>query len=143
MHRLDKDTSGLVVVAKNQKSFDELKRLFAQREMTKKYWAIVWGNLQEKQGKIEKPLARATDFRRQKVAVGRIRGKVRSALTLFRVLESQNSFDLIEAEPKTGRMHQIRIHFFSISHPIVGDKKYFLRKYKNLPIAGQARNNFV
>jgi len=134
VHRLDKDTSGVVVIAKNKESFFELKRLFSERWVTKKYVALLFGNLQERGGTIEKPIARATNFKRQKIAVGRIKGKAKDAVTKYKVLESWDGFDLVEAEPKTGRMHQIRIHFFSIGHPVVGDGKYFLNKYKGLEL---------
>ncbi|EKE15603.1 MAG: hypothetical protein ACD_11C00118G0003 [uncultured bacterium] len=135
VHRLDKDTSGLVVVAKNKKSFDELKNIFAERQIEKKYVALVFGNLQNKEGIIDKPLTRATNFKKQKIATGKSRGKIRNAVTTYQVLKSYVEYDLIEAIPKTGRMHQIRAHFSSIGHPIVGDEKYFLKKYADVKIA--------
>jgi len=140
VHRLDKETSGIVVIAKNMNSLVELKSLFAQRKIIKKYIALVWGNFQERSGVIEKPIARATDFKKQKIAVGRIKGKAREAVTNFKILKSFEGFDLVEAQPKTGRMHQIRIHFFSVNHPVVGDKKYVLKKYGSLSAESAKRH---
>ena len=129
VHRLDKDTSGIVVVAKTMESFLELKKLFSQREVLKKYVALLYGNLEQKSGEIRKPIARASNFKKQKIANSKTKGKIREALTLYNVLERYEGFDLVEAEPKTGRMHQIRIHFSSMGNPVVGDSKYFLKKY--------------
>jgi len=129
VHRLDKDTSGVIVVARNQNTFDELKRKFANREMEKNYVAVVYGNLEKKTGVIDLPIARSASFKKQKIARGKTKGKARSALTEYRVLESHAGFDLVEALPKTGRMHQIRVHLASLDHPIIGDAKY---KRRNL-----------
>lgn len=139
VHRLDKDTSGVVVMAKNMETFLELKRLFADREVIKKYIALLYGNLHEQKGVIDKPIARATNFKKQKIAVGRIKGTAKNAVTQYRVLGSTEGFDLVEALPKTGRTHQIRIHFFSIGHPVVGDSKYFSKKYKEVKMEGAKR----
>ena len=130
IHRLDKDTSGILVVARNKKSFDELKRMFQEREIEKKYLAIVYGTPQEKSGIIDKPLARTSNYRRQTIAGKKTKTKIREAVTEYKLIKklSQN-LSLIEASPKTGRTHQIRVHLFSIDHPIIGDKLY---KSKNI-----------
>ncbi len=133
VHRLDKDTSGLMVVARNQKTFEELKKKFQDREVEKKYVAIVCGHLENKEGKIEAPIARAMNYKKQKIAQGRVRGKIRPAITLYKVLENLENFDLVEAQPKTGRMHQIRVHLASVGHPVAGDEKYARKEFKNLP----------
>lgn len=133
VHRLDKDTSGLMVVARNQKTFEELKKKFQDREVEKKYVAIVCGHLENKDGKIEAPIARAMNYKKQKIAQGRVRGKIRPAITLYKVLENLENFDLVEAQPKTGRMHQIRVHLAYVGHPVAGDEKYARKEFKNLP----------
>lgn len=133
VHRLDKDTSGVMVAARNQKTFEELKKKFQGREMEKKYLAIVCGHLPNKEGKIEAPIARAMNYKKQKIAQGRVRGKIRPAITLYKVVKKLENFDLVEVWPKTGRMHQIRVHLAHISHPVAGDQKYARKEFKNLP----------
>jgi 23S rRNA pseudouridine1911/1915/1917 synthase len=126
VHRLDKNTSGLLVVAKTQEAFEALKRLFAHRKVTKTYLALVHGHIDPKEGVIDTPIARAATLRKQSVATEntRTRGTVRQALTEYSVLERYPDFDFVEARPKTGRMHQIRVHLASIGHPVVGDFLY-------------------
>lgn len=133
VHRLDKDTSGIMVVARNQDAFDELKSRFKNREIEKKYWAIVYGILNEKKGIIEKPLARSSNYKKQVVASRKTKTKIRPAVTEYRVLEEFGNYSLVEASPKTGRTHQIRVHLASIGHPVVGDEKYILKRIKKAP----------
>lgn len=128
VHRLDKDTSGVIVVARNMETWLELKRQFQDKEVEKKYQAIVYGVPEPAEGVIEKALARSGDYRRQVVAGHKTRTKIREAVTGYRTIRALgDDFALMELSPKTGRMHQIRVHLTSIGHPIVGDKKYFLR----------------
>ncbi|MFA6973642.1 MAG: RluA family pseudouridine synthase [Parcubacteria group bacterium] len=127
VHRLDRDTSGVIVVARNQKTFDALKKIFQDREVSKKYVAIVFGKLEEKSGVIEKPLARSTGYEKQVIAHKRTKTKVRPAITEYAVLGESENYSLVEVLPKTGRTHQIRIHLTSIGHPIVGDKLYTMK----------------
>jgi len=134
IHRLDKETSGVIIVARNQKSFEYLKNLFKKREIEKKYLALVFGKLKEKQGKIEGEMGRSRrDFRKQALVRGKISVRnERYSLTLYKVLNESGDYSLLEVFPKTGRTHQIRVHLHSIGHPIVGDKKYTFKEYKNI-----------
>ncbi|HAI74174.1 MAG TPA: RluA family pseudouridine synthase [Candidatus Moranbacteria bacterium] len=133
VHRLDKDTSGVIIIARNQKTFLELKRQFKNKEIEKKYLAIVYGMPNLNEGVIEKPLARSTDYRKQTVAGRKTKTKIREAITYYKTIKVlKDNFVLLEVAPKTGRMHQIRVHLTSDGHPIVGDKKYFLKNIKRL-----------
>ncbi|MFZ2193792.1 MAG: RluA family pseudouridine synthase [Candidatus Moraniibacteriota bacterium] len=128
VHRLDKETSGIMLVARNQKTFLELKRKFQNKEIAKKYQAIVYGVPNPSEGIIEKPLARSADYRKQVIAGRKTKTIIREAVTKYRtVKEVSSNYALLELEPKTGRMHQLRVHLTSIGYPIVGDKKYYLR----------------
>ncbi|OGY26310.1 MAG: hypothetical protein A2Z24_00075 [Candidatus Woykebacteria bacterium RBG_16_44_10] len=121
IHRLDKGTSGLMVIAKTQEALDSLKRQFKSRSVVKKYLALVSGKVQPSVGVIEKPIARHPK-NRQKFAV--LQGG-RSSVTNYQVKETiGDSYSLVKLTPKTGRTHQIRVHLASISHPIVGDRLY-------------------
>lgn len=130
VHRLDKDTSGVMAVARNMKAFQELKKLFKEHQVEKKYLALVYGILKNKEGVIEKPIARAATYRKQVIAGRKTKTKIREAVTEYKVLKEFNNFSLLEVMPKTGRMHQIRIHLFSINHPVIGDKLYKLKNIK-------------
>jgi 23S rRNA pseudouridine1911/1915/1917 synthase len=134
VHRLDKDTSGVMIVARSQKSFEYLKNLFKNREIKKIYLALVHGKIKDKEGKIEGEMGRSRkDFRKQALVRGKISvRKERYSLTFYRTLREFDEYSLLEVSPKTGRMHQIRVHLHSIGHPIVGDKKYTFKKYKKL-----------
>lgn len=139
VHRLDMDTSGVLVVARNGRSFAELKHQFQERETRKTYWALVFGRLRDKQGIIDKPLARAEGYRKQVIANNRTKTKIRPAVTEYRVLEEFGDCSLVEAKPKTGRMHQIRVHLASISHPIMGDPLYCPKGLREIRIRGAKR----
>lgn len=132
VHRLDRETSGVMVAAKNQKTFLELKKKFQKREIQKTYWAVVLGNFgeDEKKGIIEKPLAKAKNYKKQVIAGGKTTTKVRPAITQYEVLQEFPEYSLVEAQPKTGRTHQIRVHLFSIGHPVLGDSLYKAKKMK-------------
>jgi 23S rRNA-/tRNA-specific pseudouridylate synthase len=111
-------------VARNQKTFVELKRKFADREIEKNYVALVYGHLEKKSGVVDAPIARSASFKKQKIAYGKIKGTARPAMTEYKLLKRYKGFDFVEALPKTGRMHQIRVHLAYLGHPIVGDAKY-------------------
>lgn len=132
VHRLDKDTSGVVVTARNIKAFQELKKLFKEHKIEKKYLALVYGKLKNKSDVISKPIARSSTYKKQVIAGRKTKTKIRKALTEYKVLKEFNDYSLLKVTPKTGRMHQIRIHLFSIGHPIVGDKIYKLKKLKRV-----------
>ena len=124
VHRLDKDTSGVMVVARNKKTFNELKKKFANREIEKNYVAVVHGHLEKKEGIADEPIARSASFKKQKIARGKMKGTARPAVTEYKLLKRYEGFDFVEALPKTGRMHQIRVHLAFLGNPIVGDDKY-------------------
>lgn len=129
VHRLDKETSGVLVLAKHQKAHQFLKKQFQERTVKKTYHAIVDGILKEDQGIINKLIGRSPkDFRRRLSGRG-ARGEMREAITEYKVLKrftDQNgqNFTYLVVTPKTGRTHQIRVHMKFINHPIVGDTLY-------------------
>jgi len=127
VHRLDKDTSGILLIAKDDRTLNFLQKQFQERKVKKKYLALVVGNLKSKKGEIKTLLGRSPkDRRKQKVFLPKDPGAEgkREAVTKYEVLQSYENYDLIEAEPLTGRKHQIRAHFAYLSHPIAGDKLY-------------------
>lgn len=122
VHRIDKETSGLIVFARNADAHRRLSRQFETRTVEKVYLALVHGVIAEDAGRIDKPLRQ---FGSGRVGVDPERGK--PSLTEFRVLQRlppPAGYTLIEARPRTGRRHQIRVHLYSIDHPIVGDPLY-------------------
>ncbi len=128
VHRLDRETSGVMLVAKNQESFLFLKRQFQDRKIRKVYRAIVYGTFREERGTLDKPIGKSRgDFRR--FATGKdARGTLREAVTEYKVLYNAEGFSYIEVYPKTGRTHQIRVHMRSIGHPVMCDRLYAPRK---------------
>jgi RluA family pseudouridine synthase len=119
VHRIDRDTSGLILFARNEQAHRWLNRQFETRNVSKTYLAVLHGVIDEDAGSIDKPLRR---FGSGRVAVDCDKGK--PSLTEFRVLSRSPSFTLVEARPHTGRQHQIRVHFYSIDHPVAGDPLY-------------------
>lgn len=124
VHRIDRDTTGCLIIAKNQKSYEFLKEQFQERKVHKVYHAFVYGILKEDRGMINRPIGRSiNDFRKWTAQRG-IRGEMREAVTYFKTLKTKGDFSFIEALPKTGRTHQIRVHFNALNHPIVQDYLY-------------------
>lgn len=142
VHRLDRDTSGIMLVAKNQKYLEYLKNLFKALAIKKTYRALVYGRLTPKQGKIEKDILVKKGSIKRTVFKGR--GE-RAAVTEYKVLRhfalslsngSKENFTWVELTPLTGRTHQIRVHLASMGHPVVGDKIYGPKK-EVLPVKRQ------
>ncbi len=127
VHRLDKETSGVLLVAKNDKALSFFQKQFKTRKVIKKYLALVEGILKESFGRIETLVGRSPkNGKKQKVYLPfepRLKGK-RKAITEYQVLKRFQSYTLCEVIPKTGRKHQIRVHFSYLGHPVVGDKIY-------------------
>lgn len=138
VHRLDKETSGAMIVAKNQSTFEYLKKQFAERKIKKTYTALVAGKINLAKGKmglINLPIGRSKSNPTLRLASPKARGVLREAITEYKVLEyfdigcqksptSDVCFTLVEAYPKTGRTHQLRAHFKAIGHPVACDKIY-------------------
>jgi len=136
VHRLDRDTSGVILVAKNQDTFDHLKDQFQERLTNKTYRAIVYGNPKNKGGVIEGTISLKPGTTKRTVHKGKM---AKEAVTEYRVLERFKEASYIEVYPKTGRTHQIRVHMASINHPILGDKLYASKTSKKLEIPGLER----
>ena len=124
VHRIDKDTTGLLMVAKNDEASLALTEQLSKHECKRTYVALVYGEIKENRGVINAPIARSP-IDRQKQAVVK---NGREAITHFTVLKRYKGFTLIECRLETGRTHQIRVHMEYIGHPLVGDKKYGRRK---------------
>ena len=128
VHRLDKETSGVMLLAKNEKAYQFLKSQFQERVVKKTYVAIVSGDMKNDRGVINKPIGRSPkDFRRYLAGRG-ARGEMRDAVTQYRVLKrldiNSTKYTYLEIHPKTGRTHQIRVHMKYLNHPVVCDSLY-------------------
>lgn len=121
VHRIDKDTTGVLVVCKNDKAHNELARQLKEHSITRRYRAIVCGNIKEEEGTVDAPLGRHPR-ERKKMAIVKTGGK--RAVTHYRVLERFGSYTYIECQLETGRTHQIRVHMASLGHPLLGDEVY-------------------
>lgn len=128
VHRLDKDTSGLMIVAKDDKTHDILAKMIKNKEVERKYLALVWDNIRHQTGTIDAPIGRDIN-NRQKYTVTDINSK--DSVTHFKVLERFKNATLIECKLDTGRTHQIRVHLNYIGHPVVNDPLYGNRKLIN------------
>src|SRR5205809_1066960 len=130
VHRLDKDTSGCLVVAKNDAAHRELSRQFAERLVEKIYLALVAGKLRKQTGVIEEKIGRHP-VHRQRMSVASLRG--RAAKTEYRVIRTGDKASLIECRLHSGRTHQVRVHLHHLGHPVLGDKVYASRLAKDFP----------
>ena len=120
-HRLDRDTSGCLILGRHRKALVKLGKLFSQSKISKKYWAICEGIPEQNEGVINAPLLKINTKRGWRIVVDE---KGQQAITNYKVLIKKNNHCLIEASPQTGRTHQIRIHLKHISCPIIGDPFY-------------------
>lgn len=141
IHRLDRDTTGVLLIAKTKTGHSALKEQFQERTLTKKYLTFVYGEIKDRFGIINRPIGRSpNDFRRWSATRG-ARGELRDAETWYTLLAYRAGFSFLEVEPKTGRTHQIRVHFKAINHPVVCDGLYAPEKILEKPDAlGFKRN---
>lgn len=128
VHRLDKDTSGLMIVAKHDAAHRRLADQLKRRTVEKRYLALVWGIPAPGEGVVDAPIARDPGHRKRMAVVP----TGRHAATRYTVLEAYDGCSLVEARPVTGRTHQIRVHLASIGHPLVGDPVYGRRRVRGL-----------
>jgi 23S rRNA pseudouridine1911/1915/1917 synthase len=134
VHRLDKDTSGLLVVAKHDRAHLGLSAQIAAKTAERTYWAVVGGHMPAPEGRVDAPIARHPS-QRQKMAI--VEGG-RSAATRWRVLEAFKGYDWVECKLETGRTHQIRVHMAHLGHPVVGDPTYGGDRALPVKLPGQA-----
>lgn len=124
VHRLDRETSGVMLIAKTQESFESLKKQFQEHTIKKTYHAFLYGELKTKKGLIDRPIGRSSqDFRMWSAQRG-ARGEMRDAVTEYQTQKTGGGYTLVYAYPHTGRTHQIRVHFKAIHYPLVGDSLY-------------------
>lgn len=135
VHRLDRDTSGLILVAKNDRALRSLQAQFTQREVRKSYLALVYGQVVSPEGQIDGAIGRDPRQRKRMAVVPA--GQGRPAVTCFRVLGYYGKLTLLACHPLTGRTHQIRVHLAHIKHPIVGDEVYAGRRVPPVPCPRQ------
>ena len=135
-HRLDKYTSGVLVLARNENTQAFLRAQFKERKVKKEYFALVLGAIKNKSGVIDLPIGRSGGKFFKRISAGKLRGTVREARTEYRVLENfldfkdaKDGLALVAVFPKTGRTHQIRSHFAAIGHPLVCDKLYAGKRF--------------
>lgn len=128
IHRLDKDVSGVMVVARNQTAYEFLKLQFQERRMKKEYIALVHGNLSKDIDTITLRIARSRDKARMVARPESQEG--RDAITHYEVIDRWRNYDLVKVTIETGRTHQIRVHFHALGHPLVGDTLYKIRGIK-------------
>ncbi|WP_270211728.1 RluA family pseudouridine synthase [Streptococcus anginosus] len=124
VHRIDKDTSGLLMIAKNDDAHIKLAEELKDKKSLRMYWAIVHGNLPNDRGVIEAPIGRSEKDRKKQA----VTAKGKPAVTRFHVLERFGNYTLVELQLETGRTHQIRVHMAYIGHPVAGDEVYGPRK---------------
>ncbi len=136
VHRLDKETSGLLIITKTQLAFEYLKKLFQERKIKKTYLALVHGILKNKSGRIEISLGKLGTRQTTRIH-GKHELEEKTAITNYKVLKEYSAYSLLEVSPLTGRTHQIRVHLKSIGHPVVCDPIYGLKKSICPPTLGR------
>jgi 23S rRNA pseudouridine1911/1915/1917 synthase len=124
VHRLDRDTSGVLVFAKNAVAYAFLRKAFHDRDVQKTYLAFTYGAPKEKKGVIDFDIGRSRKDFRLRSAQPKAKGRLREALTRYEVLGEAGDYALLRVSPETGRTHQIRVHLKAIHHPIIGDPLY-------------------
>jgi len=124
VHRLDRDTSGVLVFAKNAAAYDFLRKAFHDREVKKTYLAFVYGAPKEAKGSIDFDIGRSRQDFRLRSAQPKAKGRLREALTRYEVVGKTGDHALLKVMPETGRTHQIRVHLKAIHHPVIGDPLY-------------------
>ena len=125
VHRIDKDTSGILMIAKNNIAHEKLAAMLKEHDITRKYHAIVFGNFKEEEGLIDQPIGRHPVDRKKMTVIDT---NSRNALTTYKVLRQFNGFSYVEVTLSTGRTHQIRVHMKYIGHPVLGDPVYGPKK---------------
>ena len=125
VHRIDKDTSGILMIAKNNLAHEKLAAMLKEHDITRKYHAIVFGNFKEEEGTIDEPIGRHPIDRKKMTVTDK---NSRNALTSYKVLQQFKGFSYIEVTLSTGRTHQIRVHMKHIGHPVLGDPVYGPKK---------------
>ncbi len=124
LHRLDRQTSGVILIAKNDETFYFLQRQFLDHSIEKVYNAFVMGTPEPSEGEIDKPIGRSRSDFRQWTVGGEARGTMRPASTRYSVLKSGSEYAFLKLTPKTGRTHQLRVHLLSLGYPILCDERY-------------------
>ncbi len=143
VHKLDRETSGVVVFAKNKKTFEELSNQFKTHTIEKTYYARVSGSIKETIFTINAPLAREKKSYKQSVNPKEFRGELRDAITTCEVLCTEDEETIIKLIPKTGRTHQLRAHMAHIGHPIIGDIVYGGKRAERIMLHAQKISFFL
>jgi 23S rRNA pseudouridine1911/1915/1917 synthase len=139
VHRLDKDTSGLIIIAKNPEILEKMQSQFKTHDIKKTYQALVWGKVVPPEGKIEAAIVRDKTndrMKTQEMTFTFTRGTVRPSVTFYKTIGlytyKTTPLSLVEVYPQTGRMHQIRVHFKHLGYPLIGDQIYFNKPSKRI-----------
>lgn len=140
VHRIDKDTSGLLVLAKNEKTHHSLAKQFLRKTVHRIYWAVIFGRPKETSGTITSYICRSPQDRKKFMSTDEPIGK--HAITHYQILASTGTLSLVQLKLETGRTHQIRVHLSALSHPIVGDDTYGGKKRAN-SLSSQPLKNFI
>lgn len=141
VHRLDRDTSGVLVFAKNAAAYEFLRKAFHDREVHKTYLAFVYGVPKEKEGVIDFSIGRSRKDFRLRSAQPKAKGRLRDALTRYVVIGETEGYAFLKMNPETGRTHQIRVHLKAIHHPIFGDPLYATGFFKNEAIGKKPKSH--